>query len=95
MDALFHAAAAFGPRVVGALLTGMGADGAQGLAAIRSAGGFTIAQDRETSTVYGMPRIAAEIGAASVILPLEKIAAALLSGGSDQTARAAMPRRIG
>lgn len=95
VDALFHAAAAFGPRVVGALLTGMGADGAQGLAAIRSAGGFTIAQDRETSTVYGMPRIAAEIGAASVILPLEKIAAALLSGGSDQTARAAMPRRIG
>lgn len=95
VDALFHSAAALGPRVGAALLTGMGADGAQGLAAIRTAGGFTVAQDRDTSTVYGMPRIAAEIGAASVILPIDKIAAALLSGGTEHTARSTMPRRLG
>jgi two-component system response regulator WspF len=63
----------FRGRVVGVLLTGMGRDGAQGLKRLRSAGHHTIAQDRKTSAVYGMPKAAAEIGAATEILPLPEI----------------------
>lgn len=59
------------------LLTGMGCDGAAGLLAIRQAGGFTLAQDEATSTVYGMPREAAVCGAAERILPLHEIGPAL------------------
>ena len=84
VDALFESAAAYGSRVAAALLTGMGADGAQGLAAIRAAGGFTIAQDRLTSTVYGMPKAAVEAGAAVAVLPLREIGAALLAGVAPQ-----------
>ena len=80
VDALFHSAADYGPRVSAAILTGMGADGAAGLAAIRAAGGTTIAQDKSSCTVYGMPRVAAEMGAAMAVLPLDRIGAALLSG---------------
>lgn len=59
---------------VGVLLTGMGRDGAAGLKAMRSKGWHTIAQDQATSAVYGMPKAAAEIGAAVEILPLDRIA---------------------
>jgi two-component system chemotaxis response regulator CheB len=78
VDALFRSAAGRGQQIAAALLTGMGQDGARGLLAIREAGGHTVAQDRDTSTVYGMPRVAAEIGAAVDILPLDRIAGALL-----------------
>jgi two-component system chemotaxis response regulator CheB len=61
----------------GCLLTGMGRDGAAGLLAIRRAGGLTIAQDEASSTVYGMPREAAILNAASRILPLSEIGPAL------------------
>ena len=61
---------------VAVVLTGMGRDGADGLAAVREAGGLTIAQDEATSAVYGMPREAAKCGAA-LILPIEEIAGAL------------------
>ncbi len=64
-------------RDVAMLLTGMGRDGAQGLAALRQAGWHTIAQDEKSSVVYGMPAAAAELNAAVEILPLEKIAAAV------------------
>jgi two-component system, chemotaxis family, response regulator WspF len=64
-------------RVVGVLLTGMGRDGALGLKALRNAGAWTIAQDRATSAVYGMPKRAAEVNAAAEILPLHRIAPAL------------------
>jgi len=63
---------------VGVLLTGMGRDGAQGLKALRGRGCHTIAQDRATSAVYGMPKAAAEIGAAVDILPLPSIATRLI-----------------
>lgn len=61
---------------VGVILTGMGQDGAKGLLSLRSAGWHTIAQDQATSVVYGMPKVAAELGAAMQILPLKSIAAA-------------------
>jgi chemotaxis response regulator CheB len=62
---------------VGVLLTGMGADGATGLLAMRKAGWHTIAQDQSTSTVYGMPKAAARLNAATEILPLDEIAEAI------------------
>lgn len=64
---------------IGALLTGMGRDGAQGLLEMRREGARTIAQDEHTSIVYGMPRAAWEIGAAERRIPLSQIAPTLLS----------------
>ncbi len=66
-------------QAVGVLLTGMGRDGAAGLKAIRDAGHHTIAQDRESSSVYGMPKAAAALDAATEILPIADIAKALVS----------------
>ena len=65
-------------EAVGVLLTGMGRDGAIGLKALRDKGHYTIAQDQATSTVYGMPKAAASLGAAVDILPLERIAPRLI-----------------
>ena len=65
-------------RAVGVLLTGMGRDGAKGLRAMREAGHHTIAQDRQSSAVYGMPKAAAAIDAAVEILPMSRIAARLV-----------------
>lgn len=80
VDVLFESIAAeLGPDTVACLLTGMGRDGAEGLAAIRRAGGATIAQDEATSAVFGMPREAILLGAAEQVLPLPQIAAALLA----------------
>lgn len=79
VDVLFLSVAeACGPEAVGVLLTGMGADGAKGLLTMRQAGARTIAQDETTSVVYGMPREAANIGAAERILALEQIPGAML-----------------
>jgi two-component system, chemotaxis family, response regulator WspF len=64
--------------VVGVLLTGMGRDGALGLKALRRLGHLTIAQDRATSAIYGMPKAAAALEAAVDILPLERIAPRLV-----------------
>lgn len=71
-------AASFGPRAAGVVLTGMGEDGARGLLALRLKGGATFAQDAETSVVYGMPRVAWQLEAASAQLPLEQIAPMLV-----------------
>jgi two-component system, chemotaxis family, protein-glutamate methylesterase/glutaminase len=83
VDALFESATPFGTRVTAALLTGMGVDGAAGMAQIRSAGGTTVAQDEASCVVYGMPRAAVEIGAAASVLPLDRIADALLGRMSE------------
>jgi two-component system chemotaxis response regulator CheB len=56
-------ASVYGPKCIGALLTGMGSDGAEGLLDIRRAGGFTLAQDEETCAVFGMPHEAVRRGA--------------------------------
>ncbi len=68
-----------GPDAVGVLLTGMGRDGAAELKLMRDHGAVTIAQDRESSVVHGMPGAAIELGAAIHILPADKIAAALVT----------------
>jgi two-component system chemotaxis response regulator CheB len=75
VDILFDSAvrAGAGPSTVAALLTGMGADGAAGLLRLREAGARTIAQDEQTSVVFGMPREAIRLGAAQHVLPLQKI----------------------
>jgi two-component system response regulator WspF len=72
-------------EAVGILLTGMGRDGAEGLLALRRAGKTTVAQDQATSAVYGMPRAAAELDAAQLILPLDKIGPFLRSTTGGKT----------
>ncbi|WP_182085035.1 chemotaxis response regulator protein-glutamate methylesterase [Aureimonas sp. ME7] len=75
VDVLFASIArVFEGRATGAILTGMGRDGAQGLLEMRQRGFHTLAQDEATSLVYGMPRVAWEIGAAEKRVPLSRIA---------------------
>lgn len=77
-DSLFASVAkSHGKRAVGVILTGMGADGAEGLKLMRNAGAATIAQDEKSCTVFGMPRAAIEIGAAEQVLPIHGIAEAI------------------
>ena len=70
-------AQAYGPAAVGVLLTGMGTDGALELKQLRAAGAITIAQDRESSVVHGMPGAAIALGAATHVLPANQIAGVL------------------
>jgi two-component system chemotaxis response regulator CheB len=79
VDVLFRSVAhCAGANAVGIILTGMGRDGADGLREMREGGSWTIAQDEATCIVYGMPREAVAAGAAAVVLPLPRIADALL-----------------
>lgn len=75
-DPLFESAAAiYGAKVTGVVLTGMGQDGALGMRAIRDAGGRTIVQDEESSVVWGMPGATVRQGAAQTVVPLDRVAA--------------------
>tara|TARA_R110002020_G_scaffold230221_2_gene441060 strand:+ start:200 stop:1231 length:1032 start_codon:yes stop_codon:yes gene_type:complete len=82
VDVLFASIAKnFGGPACGVILTGMGRDGAQGLLEMRKAGSQTLGQDEESSLVYGMPRVAHEVGAVERQLPLGRIARQIFNGG--------------
>jgi two-component system chemotaxis response regulator CheB len=90
VDVLFESAAPLvGRRAVAGILTGMGADGAEGLLKLRQAGARTFAQDQKTCVVYGMPRVAVELGAAEHIIALEKIAEHIVKTIGSISARSA------
>ncbi|MDO1446694.1 chemotaxis-specific protein-glutamate methyltransferase CheB [Rhodocytophaga aerolata] len=72
---MYSAAQVYKNKALGVLLTGMGKDGAEGMKAIYEAGGYTLAQDEESSVVYGMPKSVVEIGAARKSIALEDIPA--------------------
>ena len=78
VDVLFHSIAKLDAPALGVILTGMGDDGARGLAAMRDAGARTLGQDEESSLVYGMPRVAHEMGAVEKQLPLSRMTRAVL-----------------
>lgn len=74
VDVLFRSAAnTLGPNAIGVILTGMGDDGARGMREMKQAGAFTIAQDEESCVVFGMPKVAIEMGGVAKILPLNTI----------------------
>jgi two-component system chemotaxis response regulator CheB len=76
VDVTFHSVARYaGANAVGAILTGMGADGAEGLLAMRQAGAHTLAQNEATCVVYGMPKEAVKLDAVEHVAPLESLAA--------------------
>ncbi len=96
VDVLFHSCArTAGRNATAAILTGMGGDGARGMLAMRHAGSHTIAEDESTCVVFGMPREAIGCGAVDQVLPLDRIAAALLraAGGSERGAMRSDARR--
>jgi len=79
-DILFKSAAEiYGDRVISVVLTGMGADGAEGTRYVKKTGGVTIAQDEASSMIYGMPFAAAQTGCVDIVLPLNEIASKLTS----------------
>jgi two-component system chemotaxis response regulator CheB len=91
VDVLFQSVAqAAGRNAVGAILTGMGADGARGLLAMREGGAWTLAQDEASCVVFGMPKEAIKMNAADEVVPLDGMAAAILQGLQAQ----ARPRRM-
>jgi two-component system, chemotaxis family, protein-glutamate methylesterase/glutaminase len=80
VDVLMSAVArAYGARVLGIVLTGMGTDGVEGLRAIREAGGRTLAESEETCVIYGMPKAALEAGVAERAVPLGRMADEILA----------------
>jgi two-component system, chemotaxis family, protein-glutamate methylesterase/glutaminase len=94
-NVLFHAVAKeFGAAGVGVIMTGMGDDGAEGLGAIKNAGGVTIAQSEDTCVVSGMPRAAILKGHAQKIVPLDALGSFLVSQyGSERASEKAPPDR--
>ncbi len=86
VDVLFRSAASeFGANALGILLTGMGRDGAEGLAEMLAAGAETVAQDEETSVVFGMPAAAIKLGGASRVLPVQDVAAEIVRWADEGT----------
>lgn len=84
LETLVPSVQAAGKRLVGAVLTGMGLDGARGMGLLRKAGGKVLAQNEATSVVYGMPRAVVEMGLADEVLPLEEIGPALARSVLDR-----------
>jgi two-component system, chemotaxis family, protein-glutamate methylesterase/glutaminase len=98
VDVLFHSVAEeFGSQAVAALMTGMGDDGAEGLGAVKKAGGMTIAQSEESCVVFGMPKAAIERGYATRVVALDVLSATLQAvcghrenGGAGKAVRAGL-----
>ncbi|SHG15423.1 two-component system, chemotaxis family, response regulator CheB [Fodinibius roseus] len=87
VDVLFNSVAeSAGINATGVILTGMGSDGAKGLLAMKEKGAFTIGQNEGSCVVYGMPKVADELGAVAQVLPLSKIADAIISRARKKTA---------
>ena len=87
VDMLFRSAAQCpGARIVAGILTGMGSDGALGMQSLKTAGARTIAQDEATCVVYGMPRAAVELGGVDHVLPLHRIAPAIIEIADEMSA---------
>jgi two-component system chemotaxis response regulator CheB len=80
IDYLFHSVASVaGKNSIGVILTGMGGDGAQGLLEMRKKGAKTLAQDEQSSVVYGMPKVAFEMGAVEKVVSLDEVATEILN----------------
>lgn len=87
VDVLFRSVAqAAGPNATGIIMTGMGDDGARGLREMFDAGAHTVAQDENSCIVFGMPKVAIELGGVRVVLPLERIHEAIVAARQRQTA---------
>ena len=87
-DVLFHSVAQeFGPTAVGIIMTGMGEDGAEGIGAIKVAGGVTLAQSEESCVVGGMPRAAIQKGYVAKVIPLDGLSAHLIAQYGGERAR--------
>jgi len=94
VDVMFQSVAqAAGKNAIGVILTGMGGDGANGLLAMRKAGASTIAQDEGTSVVWGMPKVAIDLGAAQMVLPLPAIADEIVRLAASPAASSDPPHR--
>jgi len=79
VDVLFHSAAdAYGPRVLGVVMTGMGSDGREGAAWIKARGGSILTESEDSCVVYGMPRSVVEAGLSDDTVPLERLARAIM-----------------
>jgi len=94
-EMLFDSVASnYGKRGAGVILTGMGSDGAEGLKSLRLCGGHTIAQDEQTSIIFGMPRAAIELDAVEIVLPLDEIGPQIMKWIAEQEnkkSRATLP----
>ena len=85
VDVLFKSAAKYvGKNCIGIILTGMGADGAKGMKVLKDAGARTVAQDEATCVVFGMPKVAIELGGAEFISPLDAIASQAIKLGTER-----------
>ncbi|AKU94043.1 Chemotaxis response regulator protein-glutamate methylesterase CheB [Labilithrix luteola] len=94
VDILFDSCArAAGPNATGVILTGMGGDGARGMLAMRRAGATTLAEDESTCVVFGMPKEAIACGAVDHVVPLDRMAAALLRAAQDTNGKRLEERR--
>lgn len=90
VDVMFNSVARnVGPNAIGVMLTGMGADGARGMLAMREAGARNVAQDENTSVVWGMPGSAVQIGAVDAVVPLHAVADLLLRWVAERESRSA------
>lgn len=90
VDVLFKSVARYaGANAVGMIMTGMGSDGAQGLLEMKNAGASTVAQDESSCVVYGMPKVAIELGAANFVVPLDQFPKKLMQLACEETTHTA------